>query len=408
MTAAGSARPGLAEDATVEVGPLAYRCEHGCWTVGSLDTGEAVDLPGIAVTVLHALESGKNLDQAALDAEEAHGERPDVRGFVEELSELGFVRLPGQRPHEPAEPGGLAFGWLAPRYVSWAFSPASGIVITAFILAAFGLAIGRHRLGFGYGSFFASRYPGVSLAWSVGVVTLSMLLHEFWHLAAARAAGIPARIKLSTRLIFLVAQTAAPLMWLASRRQRLCFYLAGMTCDLALAAAFAVVCTWCRAGTWPAAMAGSATLMLLLGVVYEFAFCMRTDVYLVAQELLRCRNLSGDARAYARYRVRRTMAAVRGQHPPADPTLELPRHERQPVRLYAAFLVAGCAVVLALTAAYGLPITVALYLRAARGVASAQPWRVLDGLATFGVEAGTQALFIVVAARRLRRRRAAR
>jgi putative peptide zinc metalloprotease protein len=198
--------------------------------------------------------------------------------------------------------------------------------ILAFAVFAFGVAIAEGRIGFDYRDYFASRYPGVSLAWSLTVVTVAVMLHEFWHLAAARVAGMPATITLSTRLIFLTAQTAAPLMWLASRRQRLSFYLAGMTSDLGLASASALVTAGCGTGTWPSAMGGSACLMLLLGLGFEFAFCLRTDIYLVVQEPLRCRNLFEDAQAYARYQASRAVRrlrwskAGRASHTmPADP-----------------------------------------------------------------------------------------
>ncbi|HEY3956911.1 MAG TPA: hypothetical protein VGM53_26370 [Streptosporangiaceae bacterium] len=365
-----------------------------------------VDVPEVAVTVLRALAEGNTLGQTALFAEQVHGEQLDVRTFVQELSELGFIRIPGQAADEQlgSKATGLSLRWLAPSQVSWAFRAPTVAAIGAFILFAFGLAAAQGRLSLRYSDYFVSGYPGVSLGWSFSVVTLAIMLHEFWHLAAARSAGVPARISLSTRLIFLTAQTAAPLMWLAQRKQRFCFYLAGMTCDLVLAAVSALVAAECRSGTWPAAIASSATLILLLGVASQFAFCLRTDVYLVIQELLRCRNLFEDARGYARYRVGRVRARIRGTCPPANPTLELPEHERRPVRAYAAVMVAGSAGLLALTAVYALPISIALYVRAAAGVLSGQPWRFADGLATLVFEGGTQLLLISLLLRRWRQR----
>ncbi len=54
--------------------------------------------------------------------------------------------------------------------------------------------------------------------------------------------------------------------------------------------------------------------------------------------------------------------------------------------------------------AAGLPITVTLYVRAAQGVLSAQPWRLVDGLGTLTVEGATQALLIGMLIRRWRQR----
>ena len=65
---------------------------------------------------------------------------------------------------------------------------------------------------------------------------------------------------------------------------------------------------------------------------------------------------------------------------------------------------AGSAGLLAITAAYGLPISVTLYVRAAQGVLSLQPWRLVDGLGTLTVEGATQALLVGLLIRRWRQR----
>jgi hypothetical protein len=49
---------------------------------------------------------------------------------------------------------------------------------------------------------------------------LTATVHELAHLAAARSLGVPARIGLSTRLFYLVAQTDVSGIWAAPRRAR--------------------------------------------------------------------------------------------------------------------------------------------------------------------------------------------
>jgi putative peptide zinc metalloprotease protein len=405
---AGTSTPELTAETSVQVARLGYHCERDRWTVGSLETGEAIDVPAIAVTVLQALERGQTIGAAADIAEQAHGARPDVCGFVADLAELGFVRMAGT---EPAITGDdLAYRssslrWLTARHVSWAFHPVTIAVGAAFVVCAFSLAAAVGKLDLSYRGIFISSYPGVVLLWSAAVVAVTASLHELCHLAAARAAGIPARISLSTRLIFLTAQTAAPLMWLACRRDRFRFYVAGMACNVLLAAGCAVVEICCRGGTMPAVMAISAMLMLLLGVASEFEFYLRTDVYLIVQELTRCRNLFGDARAYARYRADLLRERFRHCARPADPTADLPEDERRPVRVYCAVMVLGSAIALILAAAYGLPISIVMYARAARELLSAQPLRILDGGTTFVIEGGLQLLVVWLLARRWMERR---
>jgi putative peptide zinc metalloprotease protein len=399
--------PALTDGSTVGVTRLGYRCERDSWTVGSLDTGEAIDVPAIAVTVLRALEQGKTIGTAADIAEQEHGERPDVCSFVTDLAELGFIRITAQTAPvcgTGVAESGSSLQWLKARHVSLAFHPATVTVASVLIVCAFCLAAAAGRLDLSYRSVFISRYPAVVIAWSACVMALTAMLHEFSHLAAARVAGIPARISLSSRLIFLTPQTAAPLLWLASRRDRFRFYLAGTCCDVTFAAGCALTTLYCRTGTLPAKMASAAMLMLILGIASEFLFCMRTDIYLVVQELTRCRNLFGDARAYGQYLTSLVRALATHRAHPADPTADLPAHEQWPVRVYCAFMVIGSAALVALTAAYGLPLAVVLYVRAAHELVSGQALRVLDGAVTFIIDGSSNLLLARLLALRWARR----
>ncbi len=123
---------------------------------------------------------------------------------------------------------------------------------------------------------------------------------------------------------------------------------------------------------------------------------MRTDVYLVVQELTGCKNLFGDATDNLRYLTGRlTRSSGKGR---PNPVNDLPPAERRPVRLYSAFVVAGCAALVPLSAFYGLPIEIGVYLRAIRelahGLSSSRLTLVADSTGVLIVSVTFQALLV--------------
>jgi putative peptide zinc metalloprotease protein len=372
----------------VRLHALSYRAEDDEWIVGRESTGDFVALPAVAVAFLRALEEGETVAEAKKHADLAYAEDIDAADFVATLLDLGFVAaVDGQRVEEPpARPPNLR--WLKPRHVAWVFRWPVVCGIGAIIVA--GLAVSAFRTGFpSYQGFFVTQSPGLDILISVAAFIPLVALHEFWHLAAARAAGIDAWFGLSTRLVFLVAQTAVPGLWLAERRIRIRVYLAGMSFDLLSfsALSFAEALTPSTGATHAAL--SEFRLFLLLGVAEQFAFYMRTDVYYVIQELTRCKNLYGDAMDYLRYRSHRLFE---------DPTISLPPHERRPVRAYAALVLAGSTLTLVFFAGYELPIAVtgirAAVAEISAGVRTVSVAHVADGTAFILVTAMFQALFI--------------
>jgi hypothetical protein len=136
------------------------------------------------------------------------------------------------------------------------------------------------------------------------------------------------------------------------------------------------------------------SLITLLGVVEQFLFYMRTDVYLVVQELAGCKNLFGDATEYLRYLAGRLARRPATDRP--NPLADLPPAEQRPVRLYAAVVLAGCAATVPVIAFYGAPVEIGVYVRAvhefARGLSSSRIILVADAAGVLTVSLLLQAL----------------
>jgi putative peptide zinc metalloprotease protein len=380
----------------VSLHELASRRDGAEWIVGRPDTGEFVGLPVEAMTFLGVLRDDGTVADAKRRTDLTHGEDIDALDFVSDLIGLGFVaavdgeRVAGDDPRPPSLP------WLQPHHVSWLFQAPVMVTVAAFIGA--GVTVCAVSGSFpGYSAFFALPEPGLSFVLAAVITMAIVALHEFCHLAAARAAGVLGWISLGTRLFFfLVAQTSVPGLWVASRGVRLRVFLAGMASDLTVFSACSVgmACS-ARAGVVHHVLA-LACLATLLGVIDQFLFFMRTDVYLVVQELTGCKNLFGDASDYLRYLAARWLRRSAPARP--SPLAELPAREHRPVRLYAAVMVVGCASMLPVLAFYWIPIDIGIYVRGveefARGLSSSRIALVADAAGVLAVTMVYQALLV--------------
>jgi putative peptide zinc metalloprotease protein len=220
-----------------------------------------------------------------------------------------------------------------------------------------------------------------------------VLLHELAHLATARAAGAPARITLSTRLQFLVAQTDVSGVWAAPRRSRITVYLAGIAANVCLAGTCLLVLGLANPhGVLRSLLAVAVTETVLMLATQLMVF-MRTDLYFVLQDLTGCANLYADGSAYLRYLGGRITKGSRPAPEPApDPSLVYPATERRAIRLYSVVLLAGTAICLGVECAVSVPALIVLLVRAVSEI-GVTPVTTLDGCAALTILLTWQALW---------------
>ncbi|RGA04119.1 hypothetical protein DI270_015500 [Microbispora triticiradicis] len=359
-----------ADGTRVRLRDLAFRRDGSQWIVGRPDGQEFAAVPYEGMRAIRLLMEGATIEEAERRLRGETGADLDVRDFVRALGELGFLDEPG-RPAAPPEPP--TFPRLRARHVRWTLSPLLHTAVAGVIAAGTVTAAIRRETLPGWQDLLWSDHGTLVLLSEIAVGWTLIFLHEMAHLSTARAAGVPGRIRLGTRLQFLAVQTEVSGIWLAERRVRLTVYLAGMAVDAAA----------CSAAVVLAAVLGRHTVLSLVTLTSvsmlttQFLVFMRTDVYFLLQDLTGCRNMYGDATAYARHRVLRLLG-----RPTPDPLAGLPRRERRSLRAYAVLMVVGTVVCLGVAFAVTLPATLVLLCRAVRALGTpATPLSVLDAAA---------------------------
>ncbi|KAA9376420.1 hypothetical protein F5972_23685 [Microbispora cellulosiformans] len=348
---------GRAADGTrVRLRDLAFRRDGSQWIVGRPDGQEFAAVPYEGMRAIRLLMEGATVEETERRLRGETGADLDVRDFVRALGELGFLEEPGG-PATPPEPP--TFPRLRARHVRWTLHPLVHTAVAGLVAAGAVTAVIRRETLPGWHDLLWSEHGTLVLLSEIAVGWTLIFLHEMAHLSTARAAGVPGRIRLGTRLQFLAVQTEVSGIWLAGRRVRLTVYLAGMAVDAAA----------CSAAVILAAVLGRHTVLSLVTLTSasmlttQFLVFMRTDVYFLLQDLTGCRNMYGDATAYARHLALRLLG-----RPSPDPLAGLPRRERRSLRAYAVLMVVGTAVCLGAAFAVTLPATLVLLCRAVRAL----------------------------------------
>jgi putative peptide zinc metalloprotease protein len=378
----------------VRLHPLATRPDGEETIVGRTDTGEFVALPAVGARALDLLAAGATVEETARALRDETGEDVDVADFVAQLLPLGFVAALDDRPVSGPEPIRASLPRLKPAHVRWLLHPATAATALCLIAAAVVLALLSNAPLPSYRSLLWTGTGSLVLLGQFVFGWTQIGLHELAHLATARAAGVPGRVRLGTRLQFLVAQTDVTGIWAAPRRHRLTVHLAGMTCDALTAGAAWTAHLATAPGSLPSRILAAVATTALALLPPQLLLFMRTDVYFVLQDLTGCRNLYADSATHLRHRARRWARRLLRRRPaPADPLRHLPPREARVVHRYAVLLAAGTTVCLGAAVTITIPVDVRLVAEGVRHIVGGTGPRVADGLVTVAVLAAVHLLW---------------
>lgn len=350
------ANPPINPDTRVAFCPLVIRQEGGDYLIGREDIAEYLEVPEIGVEIIHALNGGETIETLARRLSEKYKQEVPVADFVDSMIENRMVHmLDGVVIEELQQARDHLKGWRLER-LSWLFSKTAFWVYGAMALLIVASFIVFPRYFPKSNDFFPFHSYAASLLTNLVLMTLTVMIHELSHLAAARSIGVGGRFSLSHRLIFLVAQTDITNVWSRPARERYKPYLAGMAADTVQTFLWvALLIARDRLGApIPIALyliAKQSILRLVFwSLLWQFRFYMQTDIYYVVTNFLGCRNLIADARQYLLSLCKRLILQKPGWTPPND------RRERRIIKWYSVFYLFGVAITLCVFAGYTVPI----------------------------------------------------
>lgn len=347
----------LTDQTVVELYPLHIGEEdQGEQEVGRPDTGVFISLPPEGTYLLRLLQSQIALGEVKKKFAEQYGQEPDLEDFLEGIASCNFVHLIDGQPADTAENGDVTVapprGWflfanLPAERVLWLRSRPMQIVYLALWLGVPTLLLFDPPLlpspskALVTSSIIANALILTVLGWGI------IALHELAHLFAARSYNCISSLNISHRLHLLVAQTDMTAVRTLPRNQRYGPYLAGMTCDMGILLLCLVLQLIAIASPLPAAIA----YLTAIGIISQFAFFLRTDIYYVFANIFHLGNLMQDTQHWLINLAHRII----GRPGPYDQSA-IPRRELTIIRWYAIFYLIGVVVLLGEFVLLGLPL----------------------------------------------------
>jgi hypothetical protein len=382
---------------TLHLHDLSFVSEGDEVVVGRLDTGSYAVFPADGAELLRRLGEGMPLSQAAAWYEGTFGQPVDIDDFAVTLAELGFVREAGAE-RTPAGPVRLQ------RLGRAVFSPPAwacyAVIVVLWLLAARRTTTMLPRPS----QFYFTGSLVIVQAVVIAAQAPLLFLHEGFHVLAGRRLGLPTRMGLSNRLIYIVFETQLNGLQSLPRRARYLPFLAGLLCDGVIFCSLGLVADLIRPGGGSYTLAGRLCLALAFTVAmrmaWQFQLYLRTDLYYVFATALNCHDLHDASTALLRNRIRRALGRTR-RIPDEDQWTE---HDRRVAAFYGPFVVLGILVMMLIVIFGSFPVAHQYFATITRdlpnGPLSAHFW---DGLVSLSLNAA-QIVALVVLSRRKRRK----
>jgi hypothetical protein len=260
--------------------PLTFLPEGDGVVVGCVEADSYAVLPPDGAALLERLSQVPPAE-AARWYEDTYGEPVDIEDFLETVAELGFIDDAGHEDEQPANASVVRLPWQ--RLGELLFSPASAVLASALVVAAVVCAVrDPGLLPHTDHVFFSDYLLLIELTVAFGQIPL-ILIHEVFHVLAARRLGVAARIGVSHRMYFVVFETVMDGLVVVPRKRRYLPMLSGMLADLLLVCVLTLVAgaasTPGNAASPVAGVCLALAFTTLVRFALEFLLFLRTDIY---------------------------------------------------------------------------------------------------------------------------------
>lgn len=275
---------------TVTFHPLKYTSEH---IIGREDTGNYIQTNAKGIKTYEAAKSGKNvaeLEKLFLDT--------DTTKFLYELLHQGFIdTIDGKKVHDKKhENYKTIFNNIKPSQASFFFT--NFMVTIYLIVIAIGVTI--FTINTKYlpvaNDFFFTNNLSILLFTAIITSWILIFLHEFGHYIAARSYNLLTRFSISNRYYFIVAITDVTNVYSIKKNDRFRVFFAGMIMDAIIMSICATLLlladtSYIHIATTSYLFIKFIILTQFFGLMWQFMFFLRTDLYFIIEDLFGIYNM---------------------------------------------------------------------------------------------------------------------
>lgn len=261
--------------------------------IGRTSLNRFILVPSIAGEIVTSLINGKNLDVISEELNQRNIE-VDLSDYVENLINLNFIKTVDGVEYESElipKKNGLTMKFIKQKHVKWIFSKPIAIAYSLFVFIALYLLLSGKSGSIIPTADEAFWHPSLLLV-VVSVILIDIIFnssHEIFHFFSTRAiSGGLGYMSIGRRLTHLVFQTRIENIWIIPRKQRIIIYLSGILFDIFLISVFVYIAYFQYENQGVLYnFSRFLILLLIIGILFEFRFYMKTDLYYVVSDYLK-------------------------------------------------------------------------------------------------------------------------
>jgi hypothetical protein len=343
--------------------------EDGFVLVGRQDIASYVSLPAEALELIDLLDSGMTVGEVKRFLEEKYGEEAEIEEFIEDMVANEMVKSVGDYQCETkTKVQKTLLSGITKRHVGWMFSKVAWAVYAGMAVVCLAIfAVFPHHIPQPIDVFWHPWYSvAVIFLFFFGWVLVA--IHELAHLFGSKALGVEGNFSLSTRTIFVVAQTNINNIWTIPSEKRYIVYLAGMAWDTVMVFICLVVVVLTDferihiSELWYNFLK-AIVFIKVWGIIWQFRFNMQTDIYFTVTNYLKCKNLLGDTKNVLKNFVATFIKKIK-----KIDMSNIPEHEMRAIKFYTPFYLFGTLLIVITFFLRSLPILYLMVVRAVDGI----------------------------------------
>ncbi|MBT2726699.1 hypothetical protein J7E63_07080 [Bacillus sp. ISL-75] len=343
----------LTLDSILSLVPINVHRDKKNYIVEDNASGDFYEMPVVCIEAIKMINNGLKLEEIEKFLIEKYpNEEIDLINFAEQLLELKLVaKINGANIDSEIKKEkniSLGFLWISPKIGNFFFNKYSyPLYIVLFVLNIL-LFIMNPTLFPQHEDIFVFDVMVLNVFLWMTFTFLLVLIHEFGHILAMRAHNLPTKVNVGHRLFFVVLETDMSSVWKLAPKDRNILFLAGICFDTVLL--FMALIYLFMFPNGPELVIGLMSLAvfdIVLRIIFQCCFYMKTDLYFVFENMSGCYNLMENALQTILKRL--PFLKIKMQE---DVVFS---GERKTIFIYSIFYLLGIAVTIALYSIYYIP-----------------------------------------------------
>jgi putative peptide zinc metalloprotease protein len=331
--------------------PIEIRKDKKHYIVEDQISGEFYEMPEVCIEAIHLINQGEQLeDIERIVKERFPQEEVNLLDFAAQLFEMELIdEVNGMKVEKlKKQKDSLGFLWISPIAGKLFFNKFTYPLYITFFLLNIILFIISPSLLPHHEDIFVLDIMVINVFLWMSFTFLLVLVHEYGHVLAMRAHNLPTKLEVGHRLFFVVLETDMSSVWKLAPKQRNVLFLAGLCFDNVILFIALVIKLLIPFGhEIISGVISLAVFDVVLRMIYQCCFYLKTDLYYVFENVTGCYNLMENAQQT----IRKQFSFLKQKSSNEVGFLS----EKKTVTIYAIFYFIGIAISIALYFVFYIP-----------------------------------------------------